>query len=316
MKRALAVAAAALVAGLSATTYVATRSDALPDGLAGSVVYVSDREGGDALYLRDLATGHERRLTSLGEPAAEPAFSPDGRSVAFRSAGRIGLVDLSNGAVRRLVGGGDWQDSAPAWVPGRRAVVVSARRTADAPRDLHLLRLERDGPGFARTPITDTPGLDEAAPAVSRDGRAVVFVRADALFRVELNGGRTRRLTGGFRRMRYPRFLPSGRVAVLWTEGKTHGIDVLDGEGGNRATLSEGSIFYRTLAPAPDGRFLAVTFTYDLGFRPLDAFRRRKEEVRLLDAAGRPVTTLLASWRNAHHSPDWSSGTPTKEAAR
>ena len=49
--------------------------------------------------------------------------------------------------------------------------------------------------------------------------------------RVDLADGRVRRLTGGFKRERSPRFLPSGRIACAWSEGKRHGIDAIDADG-------------------------------------------------------------------------------------
>jgi Tol biopolymer transport system component len=124
--------------------------------------------------------------------------------------------------------------------------------------------------------------------------------------RVDLADGRVRRLTGGFKRERSPRFLPSGRIACAWSEGKRHGIDSIDAEGKSRQALAEGGAFYRTIAPSPDGRFLAATLTWDAGFRPLDAlFGAQQEQVRLLDASGRDLAGLEGSRRHANHSPDW-----------
>ena len=141
---------------------------------------------------------------------------------------------------------------------------------------------------------------------VSPIGSFVVFVREDHLWRVSLADGRTVRLTGGFRKSRAPRFLPSGRLVCLWSEGKQHGIDVLDADGKNRETLWQGSIYYRTIAPSPDGRYFAATFTYDLAFHPADALKiRQTEEVRLLDQRGQMVAILERSGRFVNHSPDW-----------
>jgi hypothetical protein len=133
-----------------------------------------------------------------------------------------------------------------------------------------------------------------------------VFVREEHLMRVDLADGRVRRLTGGFKRERSPRFLPSGRIACAWSEGKRHGIDVVDAEGRSREPLAEGRALYRTIAPSPDGRFLAATLTWDAGSRSLTGLLgAREEEVCLLDAAGREVALLESSWRHANHSPDW-----------
>ena len=119
-----------------------------------------------------------------------------------------------------------------------------------------------------RHPLTQPLAGDDTSPTASPDGTMVAFVRDDHLMCVDLADGRVRRLTGGFKRERSPRFLPSGRIACAWSEGKRHGIDSIDAEGKSREPLAEGGAFYRTIAPSPDGRFLAATLTWDAGFRP------------------------------------------------
>jgi Tol biopolymer transport system component len=280
----------------------------LPPGLAGTLVYVSDRDGVDSLYARRLPAGSDRRLTFLSEPVREPSVSPDGRTVAFSMGGRIGLVGLRTGDVRILTLGVDWRDASPSWRPDGKALLVASRRPGEANADIHLLAPVDAQAGQAdRRPLTLTPGLDETSPVFGPDGSYVVFARQDNLMRTDLADGRTRRLTGGFRKMREPRFLPSGRLLALWSQEKEYGIDVMDGDGKNRETLWQGSVSYRTIAPSPDGRFLAATYTFDLRFHPADALKlRHTEEVRLLDDRGRPLATLARSWRHANHSPEWA----------
>jgi Tol biopolymer transport system component len=270
----------------------------------GSLVFVSDREGQDALYLRHLPRGEPRRLVVTGEPVREPALSPDGSRLAFVMGGRIGLVSLPKGELRFVTLGVDHQDAQPSWRPDGRALVVSSRIRGRDAADLVLLDLDTADGKPARTPLTDTRGLDETSPRFSPDGRYVVFVREDGVFRIALADGRAHRLTSGFRRFREPRFLPSGRLLVLWSEGKVYGFETMDIDGRNREALSEGTAFYRSAAPSPDGRYLAATFTFDLGFSPRDAFRKL-EEVHLLDARGRFVAVIDRSSRHASHSPEW-----------
>jgi Tol biopolymer transport system component len=170
---------------------------------------------------------------------------------------------------------------------------------------VHLLRL-REASEPDRRPLTRTVGLDETSPVVSPDGSFVVFEREEGLVRLDLADGRSRRLTTGFRKLRAPCFLPSGRIACLWSEGKRFGIEVLDAEGRERETLTDGTVCYRTLSPSPDGRFLAATYAFDLGFHPADALKRRQtEEVRLLDARGAPLAILASSGSHSNHSPTW-----------
>ena len=284
------------------------RHSALPPELTGLLAYVSDRSGANALYLRRLPGGADRRLTFLTEAVDEPAFSPDGGRIAFSAEGRVGVVSLGSGDVRMLTLGVDWSDASPAWRPDGAALVVVSRRTGEANADIHLLAPADAPAGQAqRRPLSLTPGLDESAPQFCPDGSCVVFVRQDSVFRLDLALGRTRRLTRGFRRMRQPRFLASGRLLCLWTEEKQHGIDVMDADGKNHETIWQGSVYYRNLAPSPDGRFLAATYTFDLRFQPLEALRlRRVEELRLLDWRGNIVAELASSTLHANHSPDWT----------
>jgi Tol biopolymer transport system component len=218
--------------------------------------------------------------------------------------GRLGLVAVATGEERILTLGVDWRDRSPAWMPDGRRLVVSAQRSGE-PAALHLLEPGANGTA-ERHPLTQPRREDDTAPAPSPDGTFVAFVREGHLFRVDLADGRTRRLTGGFRNERSPRFLPDGRLVCAWTEGKRHGIDVLDADGGGRDTLVEGVVVYRTLAPSPDGRFLAATFSHDLALRPLRAFLpRQTEEVRLLGIDGHEWATLEGSPWYTSHSPDW-----------
>jgi Tol biopolymer transport system component len=277
----------------------------LPAGVTGTLVYVSDRNGVDALYVRRLPAATERVLVSLAGPVGEPAISPDAKRVAFSSGGRIGIATLSTGDLGIATSGIEWLDSSPSWTPDGRSLVVSARRRDQLRSDVHLLGLREDSEP-ERRPLTRTLGLDETSPVVSPDGSFVVFEREEGLVRLDLEGGRSRRLTTGFRKLRFPRFLPSGRIAALWSEGKRFGIEVMDADGKGRETLVDGTVSYRSLAPSPDGRFLAATWAFDLSFRPADALKpRQTEEVRLLDARGAPLTVLAGSASHSNHSPSW-----------
>jgi len=276
----------------------------LPPELAGAVVFVSDRDGVPALYWRRLPRDRERRLSFGSEPASEPAISPDGTRVAFAMKGRIGVVAVASGEVKLLTLGVDWKDAQPTWLPDGLRLVVSGRRRAGEPASLHLLEPAPDG-SVPRRPLTQARAGDDLQPAASPDGTSVVFVREDRLMRVALGDGRVTRLSGGFKRDRSPRFLDPGRLVCAWSEGKKHGIDVIDIATRTRATLVEGGVFYRTVAPAPDGRFLAVTRSWDAALPPLAGLLGQKEAVDLLDATGRERGHLEASRRYASHSPDW-----------
>ncbi len=304
-RRSALLSAVALIVLATGAWLVLRPAPGLPPGLPPALVFVSDRDGTPALYWRGLPHERARRLTFGSEAVGEPAVSPDGARVAFSMNGRIGLVSLASGDVSILTLGVDWRDAQPAWLPDGRRLVVSARPRPGEPAGLHVLEPAPDR-SVARHALTQPRTGDDESPAASPDGRFVVFAREDHLLRVDLADGRVRRLTGGFKRERSPRFLPDGRIVCAWSEGKRHGIDAIDAEGKERVPLGEGGAFYRTIAPTPDGRFLAATLTWDAGFHPLDALLgAQREQVVLLDASGTPLARLEASRRHANHSPAW-----------
>jgi Tol biopolymer transport system component len=272
----------------------------LPSDLTGTLLFVSDRGGRDSIYLRRLPHGADFLLVSQIDPVGSPALSPDGRSVAFTMRGRVGIVNVDTHQVRFLTHAVDWQDESPSWRPDGKALVVSSRAREGAQADLHLLPLSVPEGGEARRPLTRTPH-QETEPVYAPDGSALVYVREERLFHLDLASGEARPLTGGFRSHRSPRFLPDGRLVALWTEDKQFGVDVLALDGSSRETLVQGTDFFRTIAPSPNGRYLAAA----LAFRTDSLRLRQNESVVLLDAHGKRLGTLAKSWRSATGAPFW-----------
>ena len=70
------------------------------------LAYASWRNGTPQIFLYDFASGQERPLTDGSGRDAAPAFSPDGRWLAYnRNGDEVRLVDLESGEDRRLAGG-------------------------------------------------------------------------------------------------------------------------------------------------------------------------------------------------------------------
>jgi Tol biopolymer transport system component/imidazolonepropionase-like amidohydrolase len=93
-----------------------------PDGTR--IAYASDREDGTNIFVRDVASGRERRLTTDG--GQMPSWSPDGSEIAFVGGeGDVRIVDVAGGSSRTLRGGLN-SPGRPTWSPDGRSVVVSA----------------------------------------------------------------------------------------------------------------------------------------------------------------------------------------------
>jgi Tol biopolymer transport system component len=118
---------------------------------------------------------------------AEPAWSPDGRRIAFarfppgtvrfphgdRSGGDIWVMN-SDGTGQRRLTRNRGNDESPSWsADGRQIVFASARRGGR----LRLWIMDADG-GRQR-PLTPPGRLAESQPEVSPDGRLVAFTRFD-----------------------------------------------------------------------------------------------------------------------------------------
>ena len=94
-----------------------------PDG--ERLLYVKSVDGNADIYLQIVKTGARRNLTA-GSPAddTQPAFSPDGRQIAFRSereGGGLFVMKAEGGAVTRLTYAGYH----PAWSPDGRRIAFS-----------------------------------------------------------------------------------------------------------------------------------------------------------------------------------------------
>jgi tricorn protease-like protein len=187
-----------VIASLIALIALAVPASASAAPKVGAVVF-SKTSVVDGVAKGGLYAVKEGRLNQLTtDPAdAEPAFSPDGRTIAFARGGDLYSVRPDGSGQRHLTSGSEI-DSRPVVDPDGRFVVFERRAGADAPADLFAVRVT--GGGLHR--LTSGAGDDHAAD-FSADGRAIVFVRGtagaeggnDDLYSVRPSGAGLARLT-------------------------------------------------------------------------------------------------------------------------
>ncbi|MBA4160025.1 MAG: CehA/McbA family metallohydrolase, partial [Gemmatimonadetes bacterium] len=175
------------------------------------------------LWLLDLGTGEARRITSSGGMDSRPAWSPDGRQLAFlRDDTRnisIVLLDLASGRERVLVAE-PALDLDPAFSPDGRVLYYSSGAAGDL--DLWGIELASG----QKTRITEQRGI-ELRPLPHPDGRRLVYLSKtggvdEVRVRDLLEGSERVLLTGRILSQLRPALSPDGRTLAFNWPGEDH----------------------------------------------------------------------------------------------
>jgi TolB protein len=128
------------------------------------VAFISDRSGTPQIYMVDAEGGEPRRLLTLGGSADSPAWSHDGRYLAFTwrppEASRydIFVMDIASRQIVQLTSGPGSNES-PSWSPDDRHLAFQSNRTGRF--EIYLIHV--DGTGLKQ--VTTSGG---ASPAWGR----------------------------------------------------------------------------------------------------------------------------------------------------
>jgi Tol biopolymer transport system component/imidazolonepropionase-like amidohydrolase len=208
-----------------------------PDGK--QIAYSSDKAGTADIYILDLATKSERRVTNLPDSAEiEPAWSPDGKKLAFQKEATTYTVDLASGEIKEAIKA-TYEPGRASWSANGKTIALAAlrpysRRFREGTNLIETLDLASGKVIFTEpAPYKSITTRSVDGPIYSPDGSQMAFVMDGYLWvrPVDANGIPTREArpineeitdapswSGDGKRLLY---LSNGKLRIIASDGAT-----------------------------------------------------------------------------------------------
>ena len=261
-----------VVAGLALA--VAGPAHAAFPGRDGLIAFGSQSSAQSLLTMSASGAGLEPLTTcrqGVDEPCGgtQPAWSPDGRRIAFVRGSELWVMDADGTDARALEG---VRGTEPAWAPDGRRLVF----TSDGYRGRFGLAIVKADGSSGRT--LTTLGRD-SSPAWSPDGRRIAFTRfrddgagGQDIYTIAPSGKARKRLISGCF-CTSPDYSPDGRH-IAYDAGSTAQVHTATADGKNRRRLT--SAIGAVPAWSPSGRFIAFARGDELYLMNRDGSRQRR----------------------------------------
>ncbi len=258
------------------------------------IIFVSDRDGNDELYMMDYDGFNQTRLTFNKVRDYMPAWSADGRKIAFTSyrklVGGLYLLDLEAGKVSEISTKGT-NFSACFSADGKKLAFCS---TQDGNSEIYVA--SSDGKNIKRLTFNDAI---DTAPSWSPTSREIAFTSdrsgTPQIYIMDAEGSNIRRVSFGGTYHDSPAWSPTGdRIAYVSRVDQIFDLYVLNLRTNQIAKLTESNARNESPSWSPDGRHLV--FSSNL---------KGSLQIFIIDYDGSNLRCLTSS--GANKLPCWSN---------
>jgi Tol biopolymer transport system component len=236
--------------------------------------------------------GHSDReerhlMPAISSGPLDPAWSPDGKWIAFSMRGDIWKIPAGGGEAMALTSGPAYHFE-PAWSPDGKRIAFSYERSTDpaAPGNFEIGAVGADG--GPEEPVITNPRAD-IQPTWSRDGKSLFFSSARngrwTIFRHDFAAGTDTALIPGIQ----PAVSPDGKQ-IAYEQSGLRIVDLATGE--SRMVRDEETEYRMEPAWTPDGQNILYV-TEDRG----------SNDIRIIPAAGGNPIELTVDAEHHEMSP-------------
>jgi len=257
------------------------------------IVFVSNRDGNDELYMMDYDGAHQTRLTFNSVRDYMPSWSADGRRIAYTSykkdSAGLYILDLDKGRFEAVSIRG--VNFSPSFSPDGRKLAFCSTRDGNA----EIYVADADGRNTRR--LTFSAGID-TAPTWSPTNREIAFTSdrggTPQIYIMDAEGANVRRVSFGGNYFDSPAWSPTGdRIVCVSRVENVFDLYVLNLRTRQFTKLTETRARNESPSWSPDGRH--IVFASNL---------RGAIQIFSIDYDGTNLRVLTS--RGANKLPDWS----------
>ncbi len=225
------------------------------------IAYIQAAKKGKEIGLMDMNGENAGTITKDKSINLSPAFSPDGKSIAYTSFSKTGNAEIyvtgSHGGGSKKITSSGTVNVSPTWSPNGLLTVAQAQ---EGDTNLVLLNLA----GNLVRKLTSSFGID-VNPSWSPDGSQLVFASERAgrlhLFKSDASGNHVERLTYVGVQNDNPAWSPKGDKIVFQSLEGNWDLFIMNTDGSMLQRLTSGQGNNESPTWAPNARFIAFTST-------------------------------------------------------